>query len=81
MIHEGDEREDTPVNFSWIYYICRAKLALTDKESGRLTYKQFKELYQAYKDTFDLELYMYLCRDTYEGLKKKSEADTGEWLK
>lgn len=52
---------------------------LTDKESGRLTFRQFCNLYQAYKDTFDTELYLTLSRKTYSMLKQ--EADKAEeWL-
>ena len=79
MIHEDDEIEPEPLNFSWIYYISRAKLKLTDKESGRLTLKQFRNLYQAYKDTFDVELVLTLSRKTYASLKKQQE-EADEWI-
>jgi hypothetical protein len=52
---------------------------LGDKESGRLTLRQFKNLYQIYKDTFDLELLLTASRTTYEALKKKAEQDD-EWF-
>ena len=52
---------------------------LTDKESGRLTYRQFSNLYQAYKDNFDYELYLTLTRTTYQEVKKKSEKSE-EWF-
>ena len=53
---------------------------MTEKETGRLTYAQFKERYKAYKDTFDLELLLTLNRMTYEELKKKQDSGD-EWLK
>ena len=52
---------------------------MTDKEAGRLTYKQFKSLYQAYKDTFDIELLLTLNRKTYNEIDKKAET-ADEWL-
>ena len=52
---------------------------LGDKESGRLTLRQFRNLYQVYKDTFDLELILTASRTTYEALKKKAESDE-EWF-
>ena len=81
MIHEGDEEEETkPLSFSWVAYICTAKLGLTLKESGRLTFKQFIEMYQAYKDTFDTELILFYTTTTYSDLKNKSE-ESDEWIK
>lgn len=81
MIHEGDEEEDTaPVSFSWITYISTAKLGLTLKESGRLTYGQFKDLYRAYQNTFDVEMILFHTRTTYEALRNKAE-ESDEWLK
>jgi hypothetical protein len=67
------------LNFSWIYYIARAKLMLDKKEIGRLTIRQFLELYQAYKDTFDIELILMLARKTYADIKKQQDAEE-EWL-
>lgn len=52
---------------------------LGDKESGRLTLRQFRSLYQVYKDTFDLELLMLLSHNTYASLKAKAEKDD-EWF-
>ena len=54
-------------------------MRLTNKEAGRLTYKQFKDLYKAYKDTFDLELLLTLSRKTYAKIEKEAEAGE-EWL-
>ena len=67
------------MNFSWIYYIARAKLMLDKKEIGRLTIRQFLELYQAYKDTFDIELILMLAHKTYADIKKQQDAEE-EWL-
>ena len=67
------------MDFSWIYYIARAKLMLDKKEIGRLTIRQFLELYQAYKDTFDTELILMLARKTYADIKKQQDAEE-EWL-
>ena len=80
MIHEdADEIEESAINFSWIYYICRAKLLLDDKKSGRLTFRQFRNLYQEYKNTFDLELYLTATRTAYADLKKKADKDE-DWF-
>ena len=67
------------MDFSWIYYIARAKLMLDKKEIGRLTIRQFLDLYQAYKDTFDTELILMLARKTYADVKKQQDAEE-EWL-
>lgn len=52
---------------------------LDKKETGRLTIRQFLDLYQAYKDTFDTELMLMLSHKTYLDLKKQQEASE-EWL-
>ena len=41
--------------------------------------RQFKALYQAYKDTFDIELLMRASRTTYADLKKKAD-QAEEWF-
>lgn len=52
---------------------------MNNKEAGRLTYRQFKELYRAYQDTFDTELLMLKHGVTYE--KIRAEQDKGdEWF-
>lgn len=71
--------DDSPISFSWIYFICRAKLNLDKKESGRLTYNQFISLYRAYQDTFDLELILTSSHTTYAQLKAEAEKSE-EWL-
>lgn len=35
--------------------------------------KQFNKMYQAYKDTFDIELMLTLSRTTYAEIKRKQE--------
>ena len=52
---------------------------LDKKETGRLTIRQFLDLYQAYTDTFDTELILMLAHKTYSDLKKQQEASE-EWL-
>ena len=52
---------------------------MTDKETGRLTYRQFLNLYRAYQDTFDTELILTLNRMTYENLRTEA-AKSEEWL-
>ena len=52
---------------------------LDDKKSGRLTFRQFINLYQEYKNTFDLELYLTVSRTTYADLKKKADKDE-DWF-
>ena len=79
MIHEDDDEiVEADIDFSWIYFICRVKLNLTDKESGRLALCQFRDLYQAYKNTFDLELCLLLSRKTYKEIDDKQNSD--EWF-
>lgn len=80
MIHEDeDEIESEPLAFSWIYYICRAKLHLDKKEAGRITYGQFSNLYRAYQDTFDKELLLRRAGMTYEQLRIEA-AKSEEWF-
>ena len=66
--------------FAWIYYIARAKLCLTEKEVGRLTYLEFKQRYRAYQDTFDIELLLTLNRKTYEQARQQANS-SDEWFK
>lgn len=58
----------------------RTRLGLSsDKEVGRLTLRRFRSLYQAYKDTFDLESRLRASGMTYAKLKAESESDE-EWF-
>lgn len=58
----------------------RTRLGLSsDKEVGRLTLRRFRGLYQAYKDTFDIETQLRLSGSTYAKLEAQSMSDE-EWL-
>lgn len=51
----------------------------SDKEVGRLTLRQFRALYQAYKDTFDAETLLRANGTTYAKVEAQSMSDE-EWL-
>lgn len=76
MIHE----EESPViDFSWFWFIGKAKLNLSFKETGRLTFRMFNKLYTHYKDNFDMEMRLRKANVTYkEAWKKNQEKD--EWF-
>lgn len=58
----------------------RTRLGLSsDKEVGRLTLRRFRGLYQAYRDTFDIETQLRASGTTYAKLEAKSESDE-EWF-
>lgn len=58
----------------------RTRLGLSsDKEVGRLTLRRFRALYQAYKDTFDIETQLRASGSTYANLEAQSMSDE-EWL-
>lgn len=58
----------------------RTRLGLSsDKEVGRLTIKRFRSLYQAYKDTFDIETQLRANGTTYAKLEAQAMSDE-EWL-
>ena len=71
--------EDSKIDFSWFYFIGRNKLGLTFKEIGRLTLRKFNQLYQIYKDTFDLEMMLKNKKITYGELRRKS-LEAEEWF-
>ena len=77
IIDEAEEAE--PIDFTWFYFIGRAKLNLTDKEVGRLTITTFNRLYGHYKDNFDIEMRMRLANVTYSELYEQ-EQKSEEWL-
>lgn len=77
MIH--DEIENPLINFAWFKFIGRTKLALTNKETMRLTLREFNAEYKIYKDNFDLELCLSLNRMTYATLRKK-QMQSEEWF-
>lgn len=71
---------DPAINFAWYYFMGRTRLGLSsDKEVGRLTLRRFRGLYQAYKDTFDLESRMMASGSTYANLEAQSMSDE-EWF-
>lgn len=70
---------DPTINFAWFRFIGRKKLALTNREVGRLTLREFNREYQLYKDDFDLELSLQLGRTTYAQMKKK-QLQNEEWF-
>ena len=58
----------------------RTRLGLSsDKEVGRLTLRRFRSLYQAYKDTFDIETQLRASGTTYANLEAQSMSDE-EWF-
>lgn len=58
----------------------RTRLGLSsDKEVGRLTLRRFRSLYQAYKDTFDIETQLRASGSTYAKLEAQSMSEE-EWF-
>lgn len=71
---------DPTINFAWYYLIGRTRLGLSsDREVGRLTLRRFRALYQAYKDTFDIETQLRASGSTYAKLEAQSMSDE-EWF-
>ena len=71
---------DPTINFAWYYFMGRTRLGLSsDKEVGRLTLRRFHALYQAYKDTFDIETQLRIGGTTYAKLEAQSMSDE-EWF-
>lgn len=71
---------DPTINFAWYYFIGRTRLGLSsDKEVGRLTLIRFRALYQAYKDTFDIETQLRAGGSTYAKLEAQSMSEE-EWF-
>lgn len=71
---------DPTVNFAWYYFMGRTRLGLSsDKEVGRLTLRRFRDLYRAYRDTFDIETQLRASGSTYAGLEARAESDE-EWF-
>lgn len=52
---------------------------LSFKETGRLTLRQFRKLYQHYKNNFDLELSLKLSRKTYARIEAEQKISE-EWF-
>lgn len=71
---------DPTINFAWYYFMGRTRLGLSsDKEVGRLTLRRFRSLYQAYKDTFDIETQLRASGTTYAKLEAQ-ERQEEEWF-
>lgn len=74
-----DVDEPRPIDFSWYYFIGRAKLNLTIKETGRLTVTMFNKLFGHYKNMFDVEMRLTASNTTYSDAFKKQQQDE-EWF-
>lgn len=71
---------DPAINFAWYYFIGRTRLGLSsDREVGRLTLRRFRALYQAYRDTFDIETQLRASGSSYAKLAAQSMIDE-EWF-
>ena len=73
------DEPDPVIDFSWFYFIGKAKLCLSFKETGRLTYTMFNKLYGHYKNNWGLEMRLAKQDMTYEEAYLKSMQDE-EWL-
>ena len=71
--------EPEPMDFSWFFFIGKAKLNLSFKETGRLTLRMFGRLYQYYKDDFDIEMRLWQSHKTYADVAREQHQDD-EWL-
>jgi hypothetical protein len=67
------------MDFTWFWFIGRAKLGLTFKETGRLTLRMFGRLYQHYKNDYDLEMRLWKADKTYADAHRMSQQDE-EWF-
>ena len=63
------------IDFTWLLYVGVKKLGFSEKEIGRMTYRKWALLYQAYKNSFDLELTMKYKRIKYSELEKEITID------
>lgn len=68
-----------PMDFSWFWFVGKAKLNLSFKETGRLTLRMFGKLYQHYKDDHDLEMRLWKTDKTYADAHRKAQQDE-EWF-
>lgn len=71
--------DNEPIDFTFYYFIGKAKLGLSFKETGRLTLTLFNKLYGHYKDDFDLEMTLRNKNTTYDAAYKKIQAEE-EWF-
>ena len=67
------------IDFSWFYFIGKAKLNLSFKETGRLTIYMFNKLYDHYKDNFDIEMRLSKANVTYADAFNKAQ-ESEEWF-
>ena len=67
------------IDFSWFYFIGKAKLGLSFKETGRLTLTMFNKLYGHYKTVWSIEMRLTQANMTYEEAFIKSQQDE-EWF-
>lgn len=75
-----DEEEIDPIiDFTWFYYIGKAKLGLSFTETGRLTLRTFFKLYEHYKNNFDLELTLKRNKQTYKEAEAQANKEQ-EWF-
>lgn len=70
---------DPVIDFTWFYFIGKAKLNLSFKETGRLTLTTFYKLYAHYKDSWDMEMRLTKANMTYSEAYIKSQRDE-EWF-
>ena len=73
------DETDPVIDFTWFYFIGKAKLNLSFKETGRLTITTFNKLYGHYKTTWDLEMRLMHANMTHAEAYKKSQEDE-EWF-
>lgn len=67
------------IDFSWYWYVGRAKLGLSFKETGRLTLRMFNKLYEHYKNDFDIEMRLKNANVTYaDAFRKQREKE--DWF-
>ena len=67
------------IDFSWFYFIGKAKLNLSFHETGRLTLTMFNKLYGHYRNMWDLEMRLSHANMTHSEAYNKSLKDE-EWF-
>lgn len=71
--------EPEPIDFTWFYFIGKAKLNLSFKETGRLTLTTFNKFFGHYKSLWSMEMRLTQANMTYEEAYNKSQQDE-EWF-
>lgn len=51
------------------------KFGYTEKQVGHMTFKKWNQLYQAYKDNFDLELTLTVKMQRFKDIEKEVTID------